>query len=222
MVQMDVPQAIEAAWNAWYDETHIPNRLKRVPGFLSARRFIIQEDKPKYLTLYDLRDADVLTSETYLALRAWEASLPQDSLEATTLALPGFARGVYEQIYSSEPDYRPPDTHSILVVGHDVPAEKEAEFNAWYETEHIPALLKVAGVVTARRLMTAQTELPPKSGLRSPGPKYLTLYDLENREVPLSDAYANAVNTPWTSWVRSWAHRRLRLLAERIFPETAC
>lgn len=72
LVRMAPPLEREGKWNDWY----IRNRLA-VPGFLSIRRFELTEGMPegwtvlapKYLTLYQLTDIDVLNREPYLSLR---------------------------------------------------------------------------------------------------------------------------------------------------------
>lgn len=219
MVRMDVPSDIEAEWNDWYDNEHIPNRVHHIPGFLSARRFVVFEDQPKYLTLYDLESVDVLTSEAYLALREREAAFPPDRFEVITQKLPNFSRFIWEQIYPVEGNYQIPDTEILFVVGHDVPAGREEAFHAWYNTEHIPAMLDVPGFITARRLITGARQLPSNTGIRSPGPTYLTLYDLESPDVLQSEIFIRNTNSPWSSWVRSWYSRRWRFLARRIFPK---
>jgi hypothetical protein len=214
----DVPPEIEGEWNKWYDTEHIPNRLNK-PGFLSVRRFKAIEGEFKYLTLYDLNSINALTSEAYLKLRDWEASLPPDSFEAITPKLPGCSRGIYEQIYPEQEDYQIPNTEILFAVGHDVPPDKEKEFNAWYNTEHIPAMKRVPGFVTARRFMVIETQLPPRGGSGSSSPKYVTLYDIESERVFQSEAFLKERNSPWSSWVRSWYSRRFRIVARRIYPK---
>jgi hypothetical protein len=219
----DVPKGIEAEWNNWYDTQHIPHRLN-ISGFISARRFVEigSESKGghKYLTLYDLSSVDVLTSEAYLKLRDWEASLSPDSFEAITPKLPTFARGIYEQIYPGQGEYEIPDTEILFTIGHDVPSGKEEEFNAWYHTEHIPAMMnRVPGFITARRFKVVETPLPPRAGKTSSSPKYVTLYDLNSDKVLESEAFLRETNSPWSSWVRSWYNRRFRILARRIYPK---
>jgi hypothetical protein len=214
----DVPPEIEAEWNKWYDTEHIPNRLNK-PGFLSARRFIAIEGEYKYLTLYDLNSLDALTSEAYLKLRDWEASLPPESFEAMTPRLPDCSRGIYEQIYPEQEEYQIPNTEVLFAVGHDVPPDKEGEFNAWYNTEHIPAMKRVPGFVTARRFMVIETQLPPRGGSGFSSPKYVTLYDLESEKVFQSEVFLKERNSPWSSWVRSWYSRRFRIVARRIYPK---
>jgi hypothetical protein len=214
----DVPPEIETEWNKWYDTVHIPNRLNKL-GFLSARRFIAIEGEYKYLTLYELNSIDALTSEAYLKLRDWEASLPPDSFEAITPNLPNCSRGIYEQIYPEQKEYQIPNTEILFAVGHDVPSGKDAEFNAWYNTEHIPAMNRVPGFVTARRFMVVETQWPSRAGRTSSSPKYVTLYDIESEKVFQSEAFFKERNSPWSSWVRSWYSRRFRIVARRIYPK---
>lgn len=214
LVRFDaVPHEIEAEWNRWYDDSHIPARLA-LPGFIAARRFRGYEGEASYLTLYELENADAVVSEAYRELKRKELSRPAESFEARTLKLPGFQRGVYRQVHPGSA-YEMPDTEYLFLVAHDIPAGREEEFTAWYDTEHIPAMLRVPGFVTARRFkMTAP--LSPESGGQASGPQYLTLYDLADRDAVESDRFLRDRNSPWTSWVRSWYTRRLRIKARRI------
>ena len=214
---MDILPEIENDWNNWYNSKHIPSRLN-IPGFLSARRFVAVDGDPKYMTIYDLADVHVLKSEAYLKLRDKEAALPSGSFEAITPTLPNYSRGLYEQIYPEQGEYQIPNTEFLFVVGLDVPPAREEEFNAWYNTEHILAMLRVPGFVTARRFVAAQIELPPRAGTRPSGPKYCALYDLESEKVRQSAAYLKERESPWTSWVRSWYIRRWLGDYRRIYP----
>jgi hypothetical protein len=214
----DVPAELEVNWNHWYNTTHIPNRLNK-PGFISVRRFIAIWGEYKYLAFYELDSAEALTSEAYLKLREWEASLLPDSFEKITPQLAGFSRGVYEQIYPEQGECRIPDTEIIFTIGHDVPSSREEEFNAWYNTEHIPAMMnRVPGFITARRFRNIGDSLPQGSGKTSSSPKYVTLYDLRDDKVLESEVFKKETNSPWSSWVRSWYSRRFRILARKIYP----
>jgi hypothetical protein len=79
---------------------------------------------------------------------------------------------------------------SVLVVELTVDAEKDAEFNDWYDELHLPALKQVPGVRSARRyaaddaLTLDRDEVGQKAGRR-----YLTLYDLESPAVMESAAF---------------------------------
>jgi hypothetical protein len=65
MVWVDIDPAHEAEFGNWYDEEHIPHLL-RVPGFLSAGRYVALKGSPKHLALYELESADVLRSAAFL------------------------------------------------------------------------------------------------------------------------------------------------------------
>ena len=68
-------------------------------------------------------------------------------------------------------DALPPEgAGGLLVVGMTPPAAAETEFNAWYDTEHVPALARVPGVLCARRFKDAGN-----------GPRYVALYHLAAR-----------------------------------------
>jgi Domain of unknown function (DUF4286) len=68
VVQMDVPQALEAEFNRIYDEDHVPNILK-VPGIRACRRYRLENstipDMPRYLALYECDTAEVINSPAW-------------------------------------------------------------------------------------------------------------------------------------------------------------
>jgi hypothetical protein len=68
----DVDPALDAAYNDWHAREHVPERLT-VPGIVWALRYASVADEPmpcypRYLTLYGLRDAQVLDSAPYRRL----------------------------------------------------------------------------------------------------------------------------------------------------------
>ena len=60
---------LDADYNAWHAQEHVPERLT-VPGMLWARRYgaFWPQTGPRYLTLYGLRDAQVLEEDAYQRL----------------------------------------------------------------------------------------------------------------------------------------------------------
>lgn len=67
----------------------------------------------------------------------------------------------------------------ILIVWTDVPREIEADFNHWYNHEHLPdRILHMAGFLRGRRYEAIQGQ-----------PKFLTVYDLQTTAVMQSDAH---------------------------------
>lgn len=66
LIWNDIAPGMERAFRDWHDEEHIPERVG-VPGFLSGRRFFADDAVPRWLTLYEARDAAVFSSPDYLA-----------------------------------------------------------------------------------------------------------------------------------------------------------
>jgi hypothetical protein len=78
----------------------------------------------------------------------------------------------------------------MLMVWCDVPADKEAEFNRWYNEEHIAERLSIPGFLSAARYEAVKG-----------GPKHLAVYELENAAVMESEAYKKVSNNP-TAWTK--------------------
>jgi hypothetical protein len=68
LVMIDIDPEHEEELERWYNEEHLGERLN-VPGFLTARRFMAVEGKPKYLALYDLESPEVMQSAAYKRIR---------------------------------------------------------------------------------------------------------------------------------------------------------
>jgi hypothetical protein len=70
---MEPPPAIEEEFNDWYDTEHVPERAA-IAGFETARRFVCVSGWPRYVAMYDLRDAAVLDEPGYAAVSGNEFS----------------------------------------------------------------------------------------------------------------------------------------------------
>ena len=98
----------------------------------------------------------------------------------------------------------------LLLTMTETPPEIEAEFNDWYDTEHLPERLAIPGFISALRW---QADLPPGQG------RYLATYELESAAVLESPAYLARFRdspTPWTERMlgsctvfRRWACEQL-------------
>jgi hypothetical protein len=77
----------------------------------------------------------------------------------------------------------------LLMVWAEVPADKEAEFNRWYNEEHVAERMAVPGFLNAARYEAVKG-----------GPRHLAVYELESAAVLDSPAYkkVQANPTPWT------------------------
>lgn len=112
-------------------------------------------------------------------------------------------------------------TRYLLTAAMDVEPDREALFNEVYDTEHLPALLEVPGVVSVARLRTRELTMviggQHRTIVMENEPRYSALYELERPEVLLSDAWARAVDRGrWPAEVRPYTRNRRHVLYERL------
>jgi hypothetical protein len=105
----------------------------------------------------------------------------------------------------------------LFIASMDVEPEKEALFNEVYDTEHVPELLKVPGVLSVRRAVTVPLTMSiggeKKTIVAEGEPRYSAYYELESAEVLVSDAWAKAVEKGrWPSQVRPFTRNRRHVL----------
>jgi hypothetical protein len=112
----------------------------------------------------------------------------------------------------------------IFIASMDVKPEKEALFNELYDTEHVPLLLKVPGVYSAKRYtrepLTMRIAGETKTIVIEGEPKYSAVYEIESPEVLVSDAWAKAVDQGrWPVEVRPYVHNRRHVLRKLHEPK---
>jgi len=103
----------------------------------------------------------------------------------------------------------------------DVDAEKEALFNEVYDTEHVPELLKVPGVLSIRRAVSVPLTMfiggEKKTIVAEGEPRYSAYYELESAEVLTSEGWAKAVEAGrWPSQVRPFTRNRRHVLRKLL------
>ena len=99
----------------------------------------------------------------------------------------------------------------FLLVLMQPPPTLEEEFNAWYDTEHLPERLAVPGFETALRYVCIDG-----------APRYLAMYDMTRPDVLDSPAYLKVAfdnASPWTRRVTSRV-RIYRSFGEQVYPGT--
>ena len=129
--------------------------------------------------------------------------------DGCTGAIGSFFDGIHQRLLRFEGDQilpgdtaAPSNAGRLLLVGMTPAPAVETEFNAWYDTEHIPALARVPGVLSARRFRAG-----------SGGPKYVALYHLASPEVVTSAQWKQASeSTPMPEHIRPQISDRLRLV----------
>jgi len=78
----------------------------------------------------------------------------------------------------------------LLVIWTDVAPGVEAEFNEWYDGEHVPQLLGVDGFLSAKRYQAVDGK-----------PKYIAAYELADENVLQRDAFRQVRENP-TAWTK--------------------
>jgi hypothetical protein len=196
---MDFSNVSEEEFNDWYDLEHIPER-QRVPGFLACQRWIGADNAKHSVAIYDLDTLSVLRSPPYLAIGGENLSPWSKRVTAKCQRLLRFEG---DQILPGD-QTAPEGAGGLLLVGMTPAPEVETAFNAWYDTEHVPALARAPGVLSARRFRAQN----------SSGPKYVALYHLASPEVITGPEWKRASeSTPMPELIRPQISDRLRLVS---------
>lgn len=115
----------------------------------------------------------------------------------------------------------PLQTRYLFSAAMDVEPAKEALFNDVYDTEHVPNLLKVPGVIAVARFKSGPVTMMLGGERRTivieNEPRYSALYEVESPDVLVSPAWAKAVEEGrWPGQVRAYTKNRRHVMFERI------
>ena len=199
----DFSGAAADEFHDWYDLEHIPER-ERVPGFGACERWI-GDEQPKFsVATYDLDTVGVLDSAPYRAIAYDNLSVWSKRVTAKCKRLVRFEGTQIKPGNAAAPR----GAGALLLNAMNVAPEGEADFNAWYDEEHLPALAKVPGTLAARRYKA-------REGAVGVTQRYVAIYHLTSPDVPRGDAWKKAVDTPWTARVRPHFRDHVRILTKR-------
>jgi len=183
IVALDFSACQEDEFHDWYDTEHLPER-QRIPGFGVCERWISIADPKIGVATYDLESADILEGAAYKAIAGDNLSVWSKRLGKQ-----------YKRLLRSDGDQTnpgdlaaPAGAGGLLVNAMNVAPDHVADFNAWYDQEHLPALREVPGTIMARRFQS-----------RAGTHKFLAVYHLQSPDVVLTEAWKKAVDTPWTA-----------------------
>jgi len=199
LVAFDYTNAHADEFHDWYDLEHIPER-QRVPGFGTCERWISVANPKHAVASYELDSLNVLQSAPYKAIAYENLSVWSKRVGKIATRLLRFDG---EQTLPGDL-VSPAGAGGLLVNAMNVDPAHEAEFNEWYDHEHIPALAKVPGTLCARRYRDGK-------GTH----RYLALYHLTSPDVPLTQAWTDAARTPWSARLRPHFRDHLRILTGR-------
>ncbi len=101
---------------------------------------------------------------------------------------------------------------TIMVVMMDVEPEHEAEFNRWYDEEHLVERLEIPGYVSARRFKLEEG--------RGGVPKYLCIWELDDSSPLQSEEYQAQRLRPseLRDRVNTFITQRSRGVYQQIYP----
>lgn len=216
-LRWNVPPEKAADFGDWYDKEHLADMVA-VPGILGGRRFqrvptgFASPTEFGHLTLYQLTDLAALTRPQFQRLVAdpspWTRRVAFDL---------GLARTVYQGLHPA-PGTQPVGAALLHVMMAAEPSVT-GEFNAWYDEEHVPALLGVPGVLSARRFAA----VPDDAGYAGPDPEadfgYLAVYELAGTEVVDTPAFRAAARpTPRRERMGSAVRAHVQVYRQ-VFPE---
>jgi len=153
----------------WLASVHMPN-ITRTPGVVSGHLFTCAHQRygqGQHALLYELNVADPGRFNDALEreAKAEKARGEWRDLAAIVVA------GVYTPMGPKRPSGQSGTANAMTVVVTNCndPA-RDAEFNVWYDTVHVPNILKTPGVLSARRYVCARQRIG--------GGRYLALYEL--------------------------------------------
>jgi hypothetical protein len=170
---------------------------------VGGRRYCCDDAPIRYLAWYDTVDEKVETGTAFQRLVAeptpWSQRMRRlygDKRERFNFRL---MRDV-----GRTPDR---DTPWLYLVHTDIPDDIVGEYNEWYDKEHLPRLVTVPGVIRARRYAAVAGR-----------PRYLTAYELTDRNAFESPEGLKARKTPWTEKMRSLFKNTRRSMCRLILP----
>ena len=111
----------------------------------------------------------------------------------------------------------------LYAANMDTDAEHADLLGEVYDTEHIPAILKVPGVISVARFEKQDLSMMLGGELRhivvEDEPVFSALYELESADVLLSDEWAAATEVGrWADHVRPYTTNRRPILRRRVYP----
>ena len=109
----------------------------------------------------------------------------------------------------------------LFIAAMDVEPEKEALFNEVYDTEHVPNLIKVPGLISVARFRREPLTMSIGGELKTidfvDEPRYTALYEVEGPDVMSTPAWGKAVEEGrWPAQVRPYTKNRKHTLYRKL------
>lgn len=169
----------EAEFNDWYTNQHIPD-LMTLPGFVRAQRYRLANSfrDPRggptwtYMVYYELDTPDLGQMLTDLVDAHGDGRITvSDVLDNNSLTAL-----VYSPV---APFYGEAGQRRQIFVALSNPSDgREDDFNAWYDSQHVPDVVSIPGFKGAERFKLTIPFLDPLAG-----GQYLAIYDVDTDDI---------------------------------------
>lgn len=193
--EMTPDVSFESSFHHWYDTEHIPIRMK-CEGFVSGQRYR-SDTGPDFLAIYEVTDLSAFRTPAYTQVK----TQPSDQTRWMLENVRGFTRYLGNEIHCNAKDADAADAPVLYAVWFKAPKDRAGEFNDWYESEHIPLLMKAPDWRMVRRFEISDGE--PETFT------HLALHYLASKDALQSPEREAARNTAWRdklaaeSWFKS-------------------
>jgi hypothetical protein len=184
----------EAEFNRWYSVQHVPDILQ-VPGMVAGQRFAMAMElgsrvvPPPYLVTFDFRTRDLvaMTAENRRRMIN-KIFVPSDSFDYSSTV-----SGIYQKLghrVSAQHGAtasmagsmgKPVRRYTMFVLSEPVVGQ-EAEYNRWYDSEHVHDVLRIPGFKSAQRYIARRRV--PENAI----PLYIVRYELESANLDATKA----------------------------------
>ena len=206
--QMRPPENRRSDFHAWYSTDHVPVRMV-LPGFKGARRFESLDEPGDFLAVYDLENLDALATAEYDLVKEAPSELTREMLSLVE----GFTRYTCEK-FSDEGESRMGPY--LFAVAFAVPESDVAEFDRWYEQEHVPLLLAAPDWLRVHRYVVRDGTGGPWTHLALHELASLKVMDSPEREVaragPMRELLADR---KWFQTSGRWLYREISRVGAR-------
>ena len=184
--EMTPPPGREDVFNRWYNEAHIPARMK-APGFIGAQRYR-DGATANYLAVYEMSAPGALTTPEYNEIKSRPNALTKEMLATVS----NFTRYLATELSAAPDDVAVfEDAPVLYAVFFTVPEDRLGAFDTWYQDELIELLREDPRWLGIRRFNIFDGAPHPFNRL--------ALHYLAERDVLKSAARQRARNAPLRS-----------------------
>lgn len=196
ILTLDVPHDQRREFKQLTLGQHLP-RLRGLPGVGAAEYYCrgVDDAEPRHAIMAEVDRAEVEREPEWMAADAID-SWPIRPLRSVS--------ALYAPIGRSKLAFATPYMFTLML---DVEPQNEVAMNEVYDSEHIPALLQVEGLMNAARFLTRHVSLP----------RYLTVYEISDPVVLRTASWEAAASVGrWRSDIAPYTFNKHRAVYTRI------